>query len=231
VFICGFKKFYPMPRFNIICMAHSRKHKGRCIAGLGAYGEGWIRPVPKNGGPLFPKHFRLHDGSEPQSLDLISIDFEGPAPDEYQPENWAIAGDTWRLVQRPVSDQCLDLLDSHLSEGPHLFGDFDDKVHKDVVCKMPGSGSLQLVTPGRIKWHLRDNWQARVKFALGYGRYDLPVTDIVWEQWIRNREFEKEDACAPGDKIMFTVSLGRPWEKDGCCYKLVAGVLVIPGDL
>jgi hypothetical protein len=49
-----------MPTVEIICLANSRKHSGRCVAGLRTDGQGWIRPVgPSDNGTLFPWHYTL----------------------------------------------------------------------------------------------------------------------------------------------------------------------------
>ncbi|HUT52859.1 MAG TPA: hypothetical protein VM658_05665 [bacterium] len=215
-----------MPRFFMICLAHSRKHGGRCIAGLRADGQGWIRPVTADGGPLQREHYRLDDGSEPRLLDLISIECSRPAPDPLQPENWAISGQPWQLLKRPAPPAMLSVLSFALSAGPYLFGSRDDRVPRDRICRSSRKRSLELIVPQAVQeWYVNDRKQARVKFNLKGARYDLSVTDIIWEERIK-KSGGRIGGIADG-RLMFTVSLGRPF-KDDCCYKLVAGIVAAP---
>lgn len=218
-----------MPKLTIICMANSRKHGGRCIAGLRVDTKGWIRPIPPvPSGPLQPEDYCLDDGSQPKVLDLVSIEFERESPDQYHPENWIIAKKPWKLLERPASSGHMDKILDRVTTGPELLGSCGKKVHKDIFAESPAQRSLTVIIPKQIEWRLKDEWQARVEFTLRGQKYDLPVTDCVWEERIKkmDHDSEKQAGFSSESKIMFTVSMGIPWEKDDCCYKLGAGVIV-----
>lgn len=60
---------------RIVCLANSRKHSGRCIAGkevlAGAYGE-WIRPLSaRESAEVSEEERRYQNGSSPHVLDVI----------------------------------------------------------------------------------------------------------------------------------------------------------------
>lgn len=95
-----------MPIIDLICLANSRKHSGRCIAGLATNGSGWIRPVSSTlDGTLFSYHYRLNDGSDVQLMDIVRVELVQPRPEVHQPENWVIGQSKWRLIQRNISIQ------------------------------------------------------------------------------------------------------------------------------
>src|SRR5687768_13524839 len=100
-----------MAQKEIICLANSRKHGGRCVAGLHTNGGGWLRAVGRvPDGTLFPPDYTLTDGSEPRLLDVIRIGLEKPQPSLHQPENWTIDGSRWQLVARPAASELAALL-------------------------------------------------------------------------------------------------------------------------
>ena len=77
-----------MPTFEILCLANSKKHGGRCVAGLRTDGGGWVRPVADTeDGALFPEHYMLPDGSEPRIMDILRISPRECRPRPHQPEN------------------------------------------------------------------------------------------------------------------------------------------------
>ena len=62
---------------TVVCLANSRKHGGRCVAGkvIGEPGGPyWIRPVSaRPDGSLSLGEIRLPDGTLPQPLDIIQV--------------------------------------------------------------------------------------------------------------------------------------------------------------
>lgn len=92
-----------MPFCEFICLANSRKHGGRCVAGIRTDGCGWIRLVTnRDDGALLPQHYTLCDGTEAQTLDLLRIEVIKPPPKPYQPENWLVGSKPWELIARPA---------------------------------------------------------------------------------------------------------------------------------
>lgn len=64
-------------RTTIVCLANSRKHNGRCIAGIEIVDrqpEDWVRPVSSRAGAEVSEYERQYeDGSDPRVLDMIAV--------------------------------------------------------------------------------------------------------------------------------------------------------------
>jgi hypothetical protein len=71
----------------------------------------------------------------------------------------------------------------------------------------------------------------RAHFSLGTSRYNLSVADPPFEQRVKSLpavKYSLQDVgIAREDRMLFCASLGDPFN-DGNCYKLVAGVLILP---
>jgi len=223
-----------MPIFEILCLANSRKHGGKCVAGLRTNGQGWIRPV-KTDGPLLRRDCLLDNGSEVEVLDVAKIDLVGPQPEPHQPENWLIGGRRWKLVSRPASPEQQEVMWSFLVSGPILLGNTADRAHVRSFEEKPPRESLTLVIPDKVEWTITENIfgnrQTRAVFKLKGTAYDLVVTDPSWENYLkdfpRGNYSSKSIGLKPKQKFLLTISLGKPLH--GYCYKLVASV-ILPGD-
>ena len=87
-----------MPAVEMLCLANSWKHGGRCVAGILDDGS-WIRPVSAAGdGGLEASVCRLDSGRAVDALDVVEIALAEPSPLPHQPENWTVADETWKLV-------------------------------------------------------------------------------------------------------------------------------------
>jgi len=226
-----------MPSFEIICLANSRKLRGRCVAGLRTDGGGWIRPVaPSEDGTLIGKHYILNHGFEPQILDLIRIEVSRAEPQPHQPENWVIGETQWELLERPASPAHIEQLVRSIEADSALFGDYGDRLDFDLLCKTPAPRSLCIVQPQDLKWRIttsiRGFRQTRAAFRLSGRSYDLSVTDPIWETRLARLAYGIHDLesadCPDSVRLLFTISLGEPLPSDKQCYKLVAGVILLP---
>lgn len=65
------------------------------------------------------------------------------------------------------------------------------------------------------------NPQLRAKFIYGITSYDLPVTDIEFEEKFNQNPV----VLRASTHVYFTVSLGREFKKEQQHYKLIAGIL------
>jgi hypothetical protein len=88
---------------RIVCLAKSRKHGGRCVAGReiveGSWGP-WVRPVSKRPGhEISIPELRYGNGSEAALADVVTVHLEGHAPQGFQPENWVLANGAWAHEQ------------------------------------------------------------------------------------------------------------------------------------
>jgi hypothetical protein len=112
-----------MPHVDLICLANSRKHGGRCVAGLRTDGTGWVRPVGTlPHGTLYPTDYMLSDYTEPGVLDVVRVGLAAPRPAAHQPENWVIDGTTWGLLARPMPAGLIAVVRAAVTAGPELLG-------------------------------------------------------------------------------------------------------------
>ena len=220
-----------MPTWDVVCLANSAKHGGRCVAGLRLDGGGWVRPVSTEAeGVLQPWHYTLTTGGEAALLDVLSMRLLGPRPDPHHPENWRMGHGLWDLVARPLPPEARAVLYDALTLGPALLGDTGDRIEYRCLESIPAKASLALVRPDDLAWQVRDSVhsgrrQTRAIFALGGARYNLSLTDPLW----LNRLGGLPLGLHPyeGRAVLLTVSLSEPFARDGFCYKLVAGVICL----
>lgn len=231
-----------MPIIEIICLANSRKHSGRCVAGVRTNGKGWMRPVsvaPE--GVLQERHYTLDDTSEAQIFDVIRIPCDKPRPQPHHPEDWLIRPETWELSTRRLSEEHIALLKASLAPGPELLGDLEDRI---VYPATEGgeivAGSLALVQPENLHFVVKarktGEKQVRVMFELAGAPYNLAITDVEWEPRLRSQEIGTytlaDFGVPPSETPLLTISLSEPLlseiAAENRCYKLVAALFLAP---
>ena len=224
-----------MPEVEILCLANSRKLMGRCVAGLNISTMQWVRPVSTSSdGTLSAHQCILESGDEVTVLDVIKVSLIRPRPDPYQPENWVLANEPWHLVRRLTPVAADGVLARVTVSGPEIFGNRSDRVASEVLRQTPAQASLVLVAPENIQWHVTANIkgkrQNRAYFKLQDCFYDLPITDLKWEERLAvlHPGFHSRDVAGlrSSDRVLFTLSLGEPF--NGNCFKLVAAVIILP---
>lgn len=230
-----------MPAVEIIVLANSRKHSGRCVAGLRTDGQGWIRPIADSiEGTLHPRHYLLNNGSEPQLLDVIRVKVTHARPEKHHPENWIISFAFWELVSRPAPPLLWTILQSHLITGPSLLGNVLDRVPYAAFETSPTENSLALVEPEDFRWVVKTNpsgeRRVRIAFTLHDAPYDLSLTDPKTEQRLLGQPDGIYPYAAAGFSArtfpLLTISLSEPFRKSlsdaPSCFKLAAAVLPVP---
>ena len=222
---------------RFVCLANSRRPRGRCVAGIRTDGGGWIRPVSKSsdGGELSLPQCILDNGNLAELLDVIEVEVSGPSPEQHQPENWALENTRWRWVGKLDSSSALRSLPPWVAPGPHLLGSYGDRVSYEGLKRSPASESLVLVEPGRVEWEIRRRPngppRARASFIFAGRLYNLAITDPEWEDRLSPLAIgyhkREEAGVGPRDRLFFTISLGGAFNGD--CYKFVAAVVLMPG--
>ena len=82
---------------QIICLANSKKHGDRCIAGIETSTGKWIRPITNLDDGRVPINMCLVDGEEPKPLDILEIPL-ATTGSGYECENRSILPGNWQRV-------------------------------------------------------------------------------------------------------------------------------------
>lgn len=214
---------------RIVCLANSRKHAGRCIAGkeMGEDGfGGWIRPVSTRGTTELARNERRYsNGKDPKILDVMDVSLIEPVPRGYQTENQLIdsVGGYHKTGEVPW-----ELADALLDRPPTLWANTSSSLygqHDRVTAAEAAewNWSLALVRPEDLVMRVRtESGKPRVRACFQYRgvRHIFSVTDPFAEwAWLA-----RPDGEYPVDGALLCISLGEP-HTDGYCYKLVATVL------
>ena len=219
---------------KIVCLANSRKHSGRCIAGKKVFARGygsWIRPISvRPSAEVSEEERRFENGQDARVLDIISVPMLAPAPFLYQTENHIIdAGYYWRKTGELPWAKLKQLVDEPATlwaNGNSTRKGRNDRVGLELASKM--TNSLMLIEPETLTVRVQtegaefDNPRRRIRadFMHQDVNYVLVVTDPIAERAF----LAKPDGDYPLADTYLTVSLGEP-HTDDCCYKLVAAVI------
>jgi len=219
---------------RIVCLANSRKHSGRCIAGKevlsGAYGC-WIRPVSaRQSAEVSEEERRYQNGTSPHVLDVIDIPMIAAAPHLYQVENFVIDAECYWTKRGEVVwadlEPLLDKPTSLWTNGDSTYHGRNDRMTLEVAAKhdyslvliRPDTLTVHVATEGAAFSHPRRRVRAEFRHQGVY--YRLIVTDPAAE-----RDFlAKNDGTYPLTNAYLCISLGEA-HTDGSCYKLVATII------
>jgi len=216
---------------RLVCLANSRKHGDRCIAGrellAGNPGE-WIRPVSDREHEEVSEYERQYDdGSDPSVLDIIDIPLIVPRSKSYQPENWLLdPGRRWSKVGEFERDNLHLLTDAPgliWINGHHTYRGQNDYVTVEEADKTDGSLKLIAVDDLQLQVYRTDEAfgvprrKVQANFSFSGVNYRLSVTDPLIET-----EYQADGTYTLGSSYL-TISLGEPWKGD--CYKLVAAII------
>jgi hypothetical protein len=178
----------------------------------------------------------LPQGHETSLLDIVEVDVTGACPGQHQPENWMLGNAPWTLAGQVPLTTAYGTLAQWLSTEPLLFGSAGDRIPYSTFTQASAAASLVLIEPSSIEFEIL-SWQGKQKtrgiFRLQSGAlYNLSITDANFRQQLKTYavgRYTREDlGIAATDHVLLTVSLGEPLPRDGCCYKLIAAVLVLP---
>ena len=215
-----------------ICLANSKKYKQRCIAGIElekSSRRGYRYQIAKrDGNPVWIRPVSDSEHGEVSSelvdhinlLDIVEINVTATVPQGYQSENLLFDNRRLQVIDR--IDKIETLIDKLLTANtPTLFGNTEKAVHVDDARQL--NHSLVLIKPTNVHVYettgFKGNPQIRADFIYSTTRYDLPVTDIDFEEKF-NQNPNNLQACT---HIYFTVSLGVELNEQH--YKLIAGIL------
>lgn len=227
---------------RIICLANSKKFKGRCLAGkLYTHGKigGWIRPVSNRSDDSLNKLERqVGKDTEPQLLDILEFGVKKSTSSGHQVENWLINSN--RLMVRTGRISPIELLPAidkpinlwHTGKSSKTYGK-NDLVPENRIAE--SSCSLYLIKIENLKIQVVTNnygyesRQVRGEFTYVGADYNLVITDPVIDAEYKS----KLDGFYEIKNLLLTISLAensyeaRKSESSGY-YKLIAGVIKLP---
>jgi hypothetical protein len=222
----------PMARkTTIICLANSRKHWHRCIAGIEYPSPStyrWVRPISdRNGHGVSKQEIALENGAEPRPLDVVEIGLTEWRPDDHQQENYLIDINTsWRHLGRCTWQQALTLpmLPDPLwvTGGNTNNGGINYCISETQAADL--TDSLRLVR-SQVTIHVSQHYypnkplEVWAEFHHASQFYRLKVTDSIAADRFRTQGI----GDYPLGESILTISLGEKW--NGEIYKLVAAVI------
>ncbi len=225
----------PSPIFKrIVCLANSRKHSGRCIAGKeilrdGSIG-GWIRPVSARASEEVSEYEREYDdGSDPRVLDVIRVPLKNALPKGFQRENWLLDPDYyWEKIRRVGMNELTRLTDSVPALWMNGYSSGNGVNDRIPITGTSGiESSLRLIRVSNIELFVFAHDTASGKprrrvqghFRYNGADYGLWVTDPQYER----AYLQKPDGNYRIGECFLTVSLGD--EYLGYAYKLIAAII------
>jgi len=204
---------------NLIILANSRKMGNRCIVGIDAETEEWVRPCFGTGEEGIPRQVRQIDGAEPQLLDIVCIPLDNDGPHrDIQPENRTLLGGSWKRLSKATIEQ----LNKYCQKGGLILHNTDRKISITELRNIPKSkrNSLCLIR-AHVEFSTEGTYRGKrvnATFTHASHRYCIPVTDYEFERHFPAYSIDEADC-------LMSISLGLPYERDNCCYKFVAGVI------
>ena len=213
---------------QIICLANSWKHKGRCIAGVEPTTGRWIRPVSNLDDGRIPINFQKVNYKDVGLLDIIEIPIADTGPDfGFESENRLILpGDWHKLGQASVED-----LFTYCKQEKEILHNSYRYVTVPFMQALPfiQRRTLQLVETIEFSASVTgqrpeggNKWQGSLVTTNGQ-RLVARITDPMFVERL-------ESGHKPQHHCLVTVSLGMPWrppnwEGDLPCWKLIAAVI------
>jgi hypothetical protein len=215
---------------RIVCLANSRKHEGRCVAGREWDKDNiasWVRPVSaRPDEELSIPEVRYRNGEEPQLLDIVEMQLIEARPKDHQPENWLNDGSRhwekngelrWRDLERLV-----DRVAPLWSDGSSSQGFLNNRVAAAEAKAV--HDSLRLIRVDQLWIRVYETGgryskrRVQARFRHAEVEYRLAVTDPDVEQTYR----AKPNGCYQLGESYLTISLGELYK--GYCYKLAAAI-------
>lgn len=168
---------------RLLVLASSRKHGGRCIAGLSLDGNGLIRPVTgRGGGELSSYDTQLN--TWPNELDVVGFGHDGFEGDLVQPENVLVDGSAWTNEGLMDADEALRLIEPHLHTGYAVLGNRGNAVPAHVANQGMDE-SMCLIEPTNPEFVLNPELRPLARFSYSAKTWELPLTDFTVSNEVR----------------------------------------------
>ncbi len=210
---------------QIVCLANSRKYRGRCIAGKEVAADdksgAWVRPVSaRPTGELNSFERQYRDRGEPRVLDVIDVPVLAPQPEGYQRENWLLNESRfWTKVSRVTREGLDTLVDPVAPLWNNGFSSGTGRNDRIPLRLAEGlESSLRFIHVDWLELAVTKGKLAG-RFRFGQVEYWLSVTDPDFEHMYQS----KPTGTYPLGACFLTVSLGEAYQV--YAYKLIAAII------
>ena len=205
---------------EIICLANSYKHQGRCIAGIDRESGQWFRPISELEDGRIPLDNNCIQTGEISILDILSIPIDSERKSGHETENIGYKNLPWAIIGKAEVANLLQFC-----EGDLLYPDYGKSIPYEYLKSQAPVRTLQLIEVKSFCClkNSRGKWRGIIADAqYDFADFDLSITDpIILEKL--DREEEINPHC------LICLSLGQPWQSDVnlplSCYRLIAGVV------
>ncbi len=228
-----------LPVIEMLCLANSRKRRGRCVAGIDLNTGKWIRPVSaRHEGSLFENQFFVGEeetgedslvpvGYNPQwaaPFDLIHLAVRQPYPLPHHPEDWILdERETWIWISRGLKEKHISVLKAEVekSDTELIFGGQETKVPYARFSQSPVEASLALIKLDSatvvVKQHPeKPRKQLRLRFSHKGVAYAFPLTDPALDATLETSpigEYPIQSLGKDPSRLYAVVSLSEPFNK------------------
>ncbi len=211
---------------EIICLANSFKHQGRCIAGIDRKSGQWVRPVSDLDDGRIPIDSKLIPVDRIRTLDILSIPIDFNKTSGHEIENLGYENSPWQIIGQAEVASLLKYCEQEL-----LFPNYGKAIpYEDLEAKAPVR-TLQLLEVKSFICRRNSNGKWRGVIAdkkYNFVDIDLSITDpIILEKLNRNESISSH--------CLLCLSLSQPFQKEVngslLCYRLIAGVIEILPEL
>jgi hypothetical protein len=211
---------------EIVCLANSRKHNNKCVAGLNLKTGQWIRPITSAEDGAIPNYLTLINGKSLEILDIVNIPLnEKERGEGHESENRLIRSGEWTISGQALSSDLLKFRESELLHFEE--DDWLQAVPYTYLQSLPRNKcrTLQLLQT--------DDFQVRQK-ELGKWRGIMPIgnSDEVLNASITDPKLCRllDNGHQVSPNCLLVMSLSQPFPKTDKCYRLIAGVIELTGD-
>lgn len=217
---------------EIICLANSLKHQGRCIAGIDPTSGQWVRPVSYLDDGRIPLGNSSIPVEQISILDRVTIPIDRYQKKHgYEVENIRYQNQLWQITGTASIVQLLRYRELSL-----LYPDYGKAIPFQFLKSIDPVRTLQLIEVTAFscykddrhqgsQWSDRDKWRGIIRDSqYGLQTYHLSITDPV--------AIEKLKQGKPlSSHCLLCLSLSQPWHPDPnhelFCYRLIAGIVEI----
>ena len=181
---------------EIICLANSYKHQGRCIAGINPESRQWLRPISHLDDGRIPIGNPAIPIEQISILDRVTIPLDTHKKKQgYEVENIRYHNQVWRITGKASIVQLLQYRESSL-----LYPDYGKAIPFQWLKSIAPVRTLQLIEVTDFSYYKddrdqrgqsidRDKWRGVIKDSeYGLESYHLSITDPVAIEKVKTGE-------------------------------------------